>query len=236
MFEIIPAIDILDGKCVRLKQGKFDKQTVYYDNPVEAALFWQGKNAKIIHIVDLNGARTGTPKNFEIIRKISENVTIPLEVGGGYRKIEDIEALLSLGVSRVVLGTSAIFNHNLIMTVCERFGEKIIVSVDAKNGKVLANGWTNVSQKNASTLAQEAVSLGVQRFIFTDVSRDGMLSGPNVDAIQKFAQAVKVPVIASGGITKKEDIESLKSIPNVEGCIIGQALYTGAIKLEDVLS
>ncbi len=235
MFEVIPAVDILDGKCVRLKQGKFDKKTVYYENPVEAALHWESLSASRLHIVDLDGAKTGTPKNYSAIEKIAESVKIPLQVGGGYRKIEDIESLLALGISRVVLGTSAIFNLNLISAVCERFSDNIVVAVDSKDGKVMANGWTNVSQKSAISLANEVVSLGVKRFIFTDISRDGTLSGPNFEAIQKFASSVKLPVIASGGVSAKEDIEKLKTIQNVEGCIIGQALYTGAVKLEEVL-
>lgn len=234
MFEIIPAVDILDGKCVRLKQGSFSKKTVYYENPVDAAKHWAGLGAKRIHVVDLDGARTGTPKNIEIIKKIIEAIDTPLQVGGGYRKMEDIEGLISLGVSRVILGTSAIFNPNLIMKVCERFDDKVAVSVDSKDGKVLAKGWTNVSSKSVTALGQEAVSMGVKRFVFTDIARDGMLAGPNFEAVQQFAQSVKVPVIASGGITKAEDIEKLKTLNNIEGCIIGIALYTGSIKLEDV--
>ncbi len=235
MFEIIPAVDILNGKCVRLKQGKYDKETVFYENPVEAALHWEKLGATRLHIVDLDGAKTGTPKNFSIIEKIQDAVKVPLQVGGGYRKMEDIESLISIGVKRIVLGTSAIFNPNLIANVCEKFGEYIVVAVDAKDGKVMANGWTNVSQKSAIALAQEAVSMGVKRFIFTDIGRDGMMKGPNLDAVSKFASSISVPVIASGGVSNKEDIAKLKEIQNVEGCIIGQALYTGKIKLEEVL-
>ena len=235
MFEIIPAVDILDGKCVRLKQGSFDKETIYYKNPIEAALHWQEQGATRLHVVDLDGARTGTPKNLAIILKMLESIKIPIQVGGGYRKMDDVEKLIGLGVSRVVLGTSAIFNPNLIEKVTERFGEKIIVGIDAKKGKVMANGWTNISQKTAVALAQEAVDMGITRFIFTDISRDGMLNGPNFEEIEKFSNFVKVNVIASGGITKKEDIDQLKTIKNLEGCIIGQALYTGNIKLEEVL-
>lgn len=235
MFEIIPAVDILNGKCVRLKQGKYDKETVFYENPVDAALHWEKLGATRLHIVDLDGAKTGTPKNFSIIEKIQDAVKVPLQVGGGYRKMEDIESLISIGVKRVVLGTSAIFNPNLIANVCEKFGEYIVVAVDAKDGKVMANGWTNVSQKSAIALAQEAVSMGVKRFIFTDIGRDGMMKGPNLDAVSKFASSISVPVIASGGVSNKEDIAKLKEIQNVEGCIIGQALYTGKIKLEEVL-
>ena len=235
MFEIIPAVDILEGKCVRLKQGKFEQNTVFYENPVDAAKFWESKGATRLHIVDLDGAKTGTPKNFEYIKRIAESVKIPLQVGGGYRKLDDVEALLSLGVSRVDFGTSAIFNHNLIMRVCEAYGDQIVVAVDTKDGKVMANGWTNVSSKDAIALAQEAVSMGVKRFIVTDISRDGMLSGPNIEGLQKFASSVNAGVIASGGITTKEDVQKLRTLNNVEGCIIGQALYNGSIQLEDIL-
>ena len=234
MFEIIPAIDILDGKCVRLKQGKFANKTVYFDNPVDAAKLWQEKGAKRLHVVDLNGARTGTPENMEIIKGIVKEVNMPVQVGGGLRRMDIIEQMISVGVDRVVLGTSAIFNHNLLSSVCEKFGEQIAVSVDAKDDKVVANGWTNVSSKNVFSMAQEAVNLGVQRFIYTDILRDGMLTGPNFAGIQKFAASVNVPVIASGGISSKEDIEKLKEL-KIEGCILGVALYVGAVKLEEVL-
>jgi len=234
MFEIIPAIDILDGKCVRLKQGKFANKTVYFDNPIEAARLWVEKGAKRLHVVDLNGARTGTPENMEIIKGIVKEVNIPVQVGGGLRRMDLIEQMVGVGVDRVVLGTSAIFNHNLLSSVCEKFGEKIAVSVDAKDDKVVANGWTNVSSKNVFLMAQEAVNLGVQRFIYTDILRDGMLTGPNFRGIQKFTASVNVPIIASGGISSKEDIEKLKEL-KIEGCILGVALYVGAIKLEEVL-
>ncbi|HTY12904.1 MAG TPA: 1-(5-phosphoribosyl)-5-[(5-phosphoribosylamino)methylideneamino]imidazole-4-carboxamide isomerase [Candidatus Omnitrophota bacterium] len=234
MFEVIPAIDILDGKCVRLKQGKFTEKTIYFEDPIEAAKLWESKGATRIHVVDLNGARTGTPENTEIIKNIIKTVKVPVQAGGGLRRIDLIEEMVKVGVDRVVLGTSAIFNHNLLSQVCEKFDDKIAVAVDAKDDKVVANGWTNVSSKNVFVLAQEAVTLGVQRFIYTDISRDGMLKGPNFAAIQKFISSVDVPVIASGGVSSKEDIDKLREL-RVEGCILGQALYTGAVKLEEVL-
>lgn len=234
MFEIIPAVDILDGKCVRLRQGRFDTSTVFYENPLEAAEMWEKKGAKRLHVVDLNGARTGSPENLEIIKKILKALKIPVQVGGGFRRIDLIEEIIRLGANRVVLGTTAIVNPNLLSSVCEKFGGKIVVSVDAKDDKVVASGWTNVSQKNVFSLAQEAVSLGVKRFVYTDISKDGMLSGPNFTAISKFISSVSVPVIASGGIKTSEDISKLKEL-KCEGCILGQALYTGALKLEDIL-
>jgi phosphoribosylformimino-5-aminoimidazole carboxamide ribotide isomerase len=234
VFEIIPAVDILDGKCVRLKQGKFSEKTIYFENPIEAATLWEKKGATRLHIVDLNGARTGTPENMAIIKEIIKTAKVPVQVGGGYRRIDLIEEMLGAGADRIILGTSAIVNHNLLSSVCEKFGERIAVSVDAKDDKVVANGWTNVSSKSVFSLAQEAVSLGVQRFIYTDISRDGMLEGPNFVGVQKFASSVNVPVIASGGISSKEDIEKLKKL-RLEGCILGVALYTETIRLEDVL-
>lgn len=234
MFEIIPAVDILGGKCVRLRQGRFEQKTVYFEDPLEAAKLWESKGARRLHVVDLDGARTGTPENLQIVKRIAKEVNIPIEVGGGVRRLDQIEELLKLGVDRIVLGTSAIFNPNLLSNVCERFADRIIVSVDAQGDNVVANGWTRVSSKNVLTLAAEAISLGVKRFVYTDISKDGMLAGPNFIAIQKFASSVSVPVIASGGVTTKEDVERLKQL-SLEGCIIGQALYTGAIKLEDIL-
>jgi len=234
MFEIIPAVDILGGKCVRLRQGRFEQKTVYFEDPLEAAKLWESKGAKRLHVVDLDGARTGTPENLQIVKRIAKEVNIPIEVGGGVRRLDQIEELLKLGVDRIVLGTSAIFNPNLLSNVCEKFADRIIVSVDAQGDNVVANGWTRVSSKNVLTLAGEAIALGVKRFVYTDISKDGMLAGPNFSAIQKFAGSVSVPVIASGGVTTKEDVEKLKQL-SLEGCIIGQALYTGAIKLEDIL-
>ena len=234
MFEIIPAIDILDGKCVRLVQGKFNEKTIYFENPLDAAKLWESKGAKRLHVVDLNGAKTGTPENQKIIQDIVKSVNIPVQVGGGLRRNDLIEEAIKMGVDRIILGTSAVFNHNLLASVCEKFGERIAVAVDAKDEKVFANGWTNVSSKSVTVLAQEAVNLGVKRFIFTDISKDGMMAGPNFASIQKFASSVQVHVIASGGISSKEDIEQLKKL-NIEGCILGKSIYSGAIKLEEVL-
>ncbi|OGC33473.1 1-(5-phosphoribosyl)-5-[(5-phosphoribosylamino)methylideneamino]imidazole-4-carboxamide isomerase [candidate division WOR-1 bacterium RIFOXYB2_FULL_48_7] len=234
MFEVIPAIDILGGKCVRLKQGKYDAETVYFDNPVEAAKKWEAAGAKRIHVVDLDGARTGTPGNIEIIKNIIKEVKIPIQVGGGIRMFSLIQELISFGVDRVVLGTTAIKNPNLLEKVSETFGDQIAVAIDAKGKMAAAEGWMYVSKKDVVTLAKEAIDLGVNRFIYTDINRDGMLSGPNYEAVTAFAQEVKVPVIASGGVAKKEDIEKLKET-GAEGVIVGKALYDGKVKLEEIL-
>ena len=234
MFEVIPAIDILNGKCVRLKQGRYDAETVYSDNPVEMAKKWEGLGAPRLHVVDLDGARSGTPENIEIIKAIVKEVNIPVEVGGGIRRLPVIQELINFGVDRIILGTTAIKNPNLLGNVCEKFGKSIAVAIDAKGEFAAAEGWMYVTKKNTLTLAKEAIELGVGRFIYTDIAKDGMLAGPNFAAIEKFVAEIKVPVIASGGVTSKEDVARLKEL-GVEGCIVGKALYDGQIKLEEIL-
>jgi len=232
--QIIPAIDILDGKCVRLKQGRYDAETVYAKDPLEIAKKWQSQGAQRIHVVDLDGARTGIPKNIELVKSIAKELTIPIQTGGGIRSLELIKELIDFGLDRIILGTTAVKNPNLLEEVCSKFGQHIVVGIDAKQNKVATEGWTQVSKKDTLTLAKEAIQLGVKRFVYTDISRDGMLEGPNFLGIQKFIAGVSVPVIASGGISSKKDIEQLKEL-GPEGCIIGKALYTGAIKLEEIL-
>jgi phosphoribosylformimino-5-aminoimidazole carboxamide ribotide isomerase len=234
MFEVIPAVDILNGKCVRLKQGRYDAETVYAKDPLKIAKKWEAEGATRLHVVDLDGARTGTPKNIEIIKSIVKETNIPVQVGGGVRNFDLIKKLIDFGVNRIILGTTAVKNPNLIGEVCEKFADNIIVGIDAKAGKVATEGWTQVSKKDTLTLAKEAIELGVKRFIYTDISRDGMLTGPNYEGIKKFVNEIKAAVIASGGISSKEDIEKLKQT-GVEGCILGKALYDEKIQLKDVL-
>ena len=234
MFEIIPAIDILNSKCVRLEQGKYDAETKYADDPVEVAKRWESQGAKRLHVVDLDGARTGIPKNIEIIKSIIKEIDIPVQAGGGIRNMNVIKELIDFGIDRVILGTTAVNNPNTLSKFCEQFDGKIVVSIDAKEGKVATEGWTKVSKKDIFTLAKEAIKLGVKRFVYTDISRDGMLAGPNYAGIKKFVAEIKVPVIASGGISSKEDIEKLKGT-GAEGCIVGKALYEGKIRLEEIL-
>jgi phosphoribosylformimino-5-aminoimidazole carboxamide ribotide isomerase len=234
MFEVIPAIDILGGKVVRLKQGRYDAAVVYSDNPVEFAQKWEAAGAKRIHVVDLDGARSGTPENVEVIKNIIKEVKVPIQVGGGIRNHAVIADLIKFGVDRVILGTTAIKNPNLLTNVCEKYGAKIAVAIDAKGEVAAGEGWMYVTKKNIFVFAKEATTLGVKRFIYTDISRDGMLEGPNFAGIEKFAAEIKVPVIASGGVTTKEDIAKLKEI-GVEGCIVGKALYDGKIKLEELV-
>ena len=237
MFEIIPAVDIFDGKCVRLEQGKFNAVTIYDKDPVAAAKKWQEKGATRLHVVDLDGAKTGIPKNIDIVKKIIKELEIPVQIGGGIRNLALIEELLAAGADRIILGTSAIDNPNMLSTFCPRFGEKLAVSIDVLHGKVTTHGWQKTKPVDAITLAKEAVKLGVKRFVYTDIKRDGMLTGPNVASLKELVEATDVPVIASGGVSSNEDIAKLIELYplGVEGCIVGKALYTGAVKLEEVL-
>jgi len=237
MFEVIPAIDLLDGKCVRLAQGEFNAKTIYSSDPLEVARKWEAQGAKRIHIVDLNGARTGIAENIDIIKKILKAVKIPVQIGGGIRRADMMQDLFDAGADRVVLGTTAINNPNLISTVCPMFGDKIAVSIDVKNKRVATHGWRKTSHYDPLRLAKDAVVLGVRRFVYTDIKRDGMLSGPDIEGLTELANECKVPVISSGGITTKEDIAKLRALESIgiEGCIIGRALYTGDLKLEEIV-
>ena len=236
-FEIIPAVDILNGKCVRLTRGDYKAEKVYSSDPVEVAIGWSKFGAKRIHVVDLDGAKDGEPKNIKIIKKIAIRLKIPIEVGGGIRKLEVIDDLIHSGIDRVILGTSSIDNPELIKMACDKYGEKIAVGIDVKEGKVAVKGWVEVSDKGAEELAKQLIILGVKRFIYTDIMKDGTLTGPNIESVKTFAKALIVPVIASGGVSSKEDVEHLKGLSKygVEGCIIGKALYEGKVKLEEVL-
>ena len=235
MFNVIPAVDILDGKCVRLLQGKFDAETVYSKSPLEAAQRWVSLGAKWMHIVDLNGARTGFQENLEMIREIIESFKINFEVSGGVRTIETIEFLLACGAKRIIVGTRSVIDKPFVKSIAMKFGDKIAVGVDASGGRVATDGWTHVTDIEAKSFAKDLENMGVKRIIFTDTSRDGALTGPNFDAIEDLANSIKIPMIASGGITSLDDIKKLKDIDGVEGCIIGKALYEGKFSLEDAL-
>lgn len=230
---IIPAIDLKDGRCVRLLQGRADAVTVFSDNPEEVARRWQDMGAELIHVVDLDGAFSGTPKNIEGIKKIRKAVSVDIELGGGIRDMERIEMLLGLGITRVILGTVAIEKHELVKESCRRFPGKIIVGIDAKDGLVAVKGWVEVTNVKAKELALRMEDYGVWGIIYTDISRDGMLIGPNIEAISEMVEAVNIPVIASGGVSSIEDIKRLKEIKGLWGVITGKALYTGAIDLKE---
>ncbi|MBI5098176.1 MAG: 1-(5-phosphoribosyl)-5-[(5-phosphoribosylamino)methylideneamino]imidazole-4-carboxamide isomerase [Nitrospirae bacterium] len=232
---IIPAIDLKDGKCVRLLQGKKEEVTVYSDDPAAMAKHWASLGAELLHVVDLDGAFTGEQKNFEKIRAIREAINIPVEVGGGIRDIERIEKLVSLGVDRVIIGTSAAKNPDMVRKACDKFRGKVLVGIDAKDGKVAVKGWVEVTEFNAIEFAKKMQEAGTAGIIYTDISRDGMLTGPNIDAMANMVAAVNIPVIASGGVSKIEDIKNLKQIKNLWGVITGKALYEGTLDLKKAI-
>ena len=235
---ILPAIDIRGGKCVRLTQGDFERETVYSDDPQEVAQKWQNEGANFLHVVDLDGAKAGSPINIFTIKHILEVVKIPVEVGGGIRKMEDIENLLEMGVRRVILGSAAIENPELVREAAEEFGENIVVGIDAKDGKVAVHGWRDSSEMDSVELVEQIGDFGISRIIYTDISRDGMLSGINAEHFADLARKSGISVIASGGVGSLEDIRSLKvyEADGVAGVIIGKALYTGAISLKDAIA
>lgn len=236
-FTIYPAIDIRGGKCVRLVQGDYNQETVYNDNPVEVAKEWEAKGGAWIHLVDLDGAKAGHPVNDALIGDIARSVNVPVQVGGGLRTFDDVDRLVSLGVSRVILGTAAIEDRAFVEKVLERFGERVAIGIDARNGLVATRGWLTTSEVKAEDLAVELAAKGAQTFIFTDISRDGMMGGPNVEAILNLAQVSGRTVIASGGVSRMEDLTRLAahSAEGVGGAIVGKALYTGSIDLAQAI-
>ena len=232
--EVIPAIDLKGGKCVRLYQGDYSRETVFSDEPVETARRWQGLGAGRLHIVDLDGAAEGELCHASLVGEIARSVGIPLQLGGGIRTIEAIEQVLGLGVERAILGTAAIDDHALVAMACHRFGEQIIVSIDARDGYVSTHGWQVQSRVTSVELAEQMAALGVRRFVYTDISRDGTLMEPNFDSIAELLQKTDLPVIASGGISSLAHIRKLAEL-GVEGAIVGRALYTGDIDLKSAL-
>ena len=235
---VIPAIDLKNGACVRLEQGLMDKDTVFNDNPAAQALDWQNQGAELLHIVDLDGAFAGEPRNRAAIEAIIKTITIPAQLGGGIRDIATIEAYLSLGLSRVIIGTAAQRNPDLVQEACSMFPGRIVIGIDARNGMVAVQGWAEVTGVTAVELARKFEDCGVAAIIYTDISRDGMLQGPNLEATLALAKAVAIPIIASGGVSSLKDIENLMAIEQsgVTGVITGKAVYTGAIKLSDAIA
>lgn len=235
---VIPAIDLKEGKCVRLEQGEMDRDTVFSDNPAEQALKWQQAGAELLHLVDLDGAFAGEPKNKGAIEAILAAISIPAQLGGGIRDIATIEAYLSLGLSRVIIGTAAQRNPELVVEACRKFPGRIVVGIDAKNGMVAVQGWAEVTGITAVDLARKFEDCGVSAIIYTDISRDGMMAGPNIEATRALAEAIAIPVIASGGVSSLADIENLMAIEasGVSGTITGKAIYTGAIDLSEAIA
>lgn len=235
---VIPAIDLKEGACVRLEQGEMHRDTVFSDNPAEQALKWQQAGAELLHLVDLDGAFAGQPKNKGAISAILKAITIPAQLGGGIRDIPTIEAYLALGLSRVIIGTAAQRNPNLVIEACQKFPGRIVVGIDAKNGMVAVQGWAEVTDITAVDLAKKFEDCGVSAIIYTDISRDGMMGGPNIEATKSLAEAITIPVIASGGVSSLKDIENLMAIEasGVTGAITGKAIYTGAINLTEAIT
>jgi len=234
---IIPAIDLKEGTCVRLEQGLMDRATVYSDDPATTAKHWQSQGAELLHVVDLDGAFAGAPRNLDAIKAIRSAVTMPIEVGGGIRDIATIQSLVSIGVDRIILGTAAIENPAFVQEACVKFPGRIIVGIDAKEGLVAIKGWAEVTKVKAVDLAIKMQDYGVIAIIYTDIKRDGMLSGPNVEATRDLAKALHIPVIASGGVHTLQDIENLLTVRHagVTGVITGKAIYSGSLNLREAI-
>jgi phosphoribosylformimino-5-aminoimidazole carboxamide ribotide isomerase len=233
---VIPAIDLKGGRCVRLVQGKASAETVFSDDPVAVAERWEAEGAQRLHVVDLDGAFGGGPSQTALIHKIARAVSIPVEVGGGLRTMEHVEAVLETGVRWAIVGTRAALDPGFLGDVCRRFGDRIIVGLDASDGRVAVDGWTRVLELEAVTLARDAAAAGACTIIYTDIARDGTQTGPNVRSTEALARAAKIPVIASGGVGSLEDIRQLSAIPGIDGVIVGRALYTGAVSLRAALA
>ncbi len=230
---LYPAIDIRGGKCVRLTQGRYEEMTVFSDDPADIALKFQKDGAQYIHVVDLDGAR-GESSNRELISRMAKMIVIPVQTGGGIRTLKDIETVLESGVSRVILGTSAVQNPELVAQAVLRYKSRIAVGIDARDGYVAIEGWEKTSDFKAVEFARKMESLGVKTIIYTDIATDGMLTGPNLSAMEEMLGHVGLEVIASGGVSSIEDLASLREI-GVQGAIVGKALYTGAIDLKNAL-
>ena len=230
---LIPAIDLKDGKCVRLRQGDMSDATVFSEDPVAMARHWVAQGARRLHLVDLNGARTGRPVNEAVIKKIVAAVgdDIPVQLGGGIRDLDTIERYIDDGVALVVIGTAAVKSPGFLQDACTAFGGHVIVSLDARDGKVATDGWSKLTGHDVIDLAKKFEDYGVEAILYTDIGRDGMMSGVNIEATVELARAVKIPVIASGGVSSMADIERLCAVEaeGVEAAILGRSLYEGAI-------
>lgn len=234
---IIPAIDLRKGRCVRLIRGDLRDETVYSEEPVSMAKLWQLKGAQFLHVVDLDGAITGEPKNLVHLFGIVKALKIPVEFGGGVRDFDTLKAILEKGVRRVILGTSAAMDEKFLRKALDRYGDRVVVGVDAKDGYIALRGWVETSKRKAVDFARDMQDFGVKRIIYTDIKKDGMLSGPNLKATKEMASGLKIPVIASGGVTTLRDVEMLRNLERygVEGAIVGKALYSGAMDLKEAV-
>ncbi len=236
--EIIPAIDLRGGRCVRLFQGNYDKETVFSNDPIDVAVRWEREGAKRLHVVDLDGAKEGFPKNIDAVAKIAKSVNIPIQMGGGIRTLEIAKLAVDSGVQRVVIGTSAAKDPNAFNEIVNELGEKVVVGIDARNGRVAVQGWLDDTGIPALDFAKEMEKLGAKRIIFTDIIQDGAMSGVNIESIKAILEAVGIPVIAAGGVTSIEDILRLKDLEplGLEGVIAGRSIYEGSLRLIDALA
>ena len=235
---IIPAVDIKDGRCVRLLQGRKDTETVYADDPVQMAKKWEHHGAEMIHIIDLDGAFQKHPQNTAVIKETVEQLNIPVQVGGGIRTEKTIQHYLGIGVGRVIIGTEAIKNPNLVKKACKAFPKQIVVAIDARRGKVAIEGWTRSTSMQAIELAKQFEDSGVAAINYTDIERDGMQTGPNIAETQRIAEAVSIPVIASGGVSTIDDIKNVLPLEatGVAGIIVGKALYSGSLDIKKAIA
>jgi phosphoribosylformimino-5-aminoimidazole carboxamide ribotide isomerase len=235
--DVIPAIDLLEGRCVRLYQGDYAQSQVFDENPVAAARQWVEQGAPRLHLVDLDGAKAGHPVNLSVIEAIVQAVDVPIQVGGGLRDRQSVANLLATGVQRAILGTVAVEQPDLVAQLCQEFPGQIVVGIDARNGKVATRGWLETSEVLATELAQRMAQLGAAAIIYTDIHRDGTLQGPNMEALRELANAIAIPVIASGGVSSVSDLLSLLALESsgVTGAIVGRAIYTGDVDLKEAL-
>ncbi len=236
---VVPAIDLKDGKCVRLLQGKADQETVYSDDPVAMAQSFENAGAQRLHLVDLDGAFQGETANFKSIQAVIQSIQIPVELGGGIRSLDDIHRMLDLGVHAVIVGTMAVKRPQVLEDALQAYpGEQIILGIDSRRGKVAVEGWEEQTEINDIEFGKRWKTHGVQRIIFTDIARDGMLTGPNIEALRRFAEGTQLKITASGGVSSPEDLENLKNLEpiGVDQVIVGKAIYEGKIKLNEVLS
>lgn len=232
---IFPAVDVRGGKAVRLFQGRSDRETVYSDSPLEMGKRWQEQGAKWLHVIDLDGAFAGFSPNLNAIKELVKNVDIPVQLGGGIRSLEAAKKWLQNGVQRLIIGTKALENREFLVALCKHYPKRIVVGVDARDGKVATHGWTYTSEIKATDFLRDLTELDIAAVVFTDITRDGALSGPNLEALQEAIQYSPVPVIASGGVTTVDDVKAIAKL-NVEGIIIGTALYDNKISLADAIN
>ncbi|HEY7434297.1 MAG TPA: 1-(5-phosphoribosyl)-5-[(5-phosphoribosylamino)methylideneamino]imidazole-4-carboxamide isomerase [Methylomirabilota bacterium] len=236
MFEIVPAVDLKAGRCVRLLQGRADAETVFSDDPVAMARRWQESRARRLHVVDLDGAFAGRPAQTELVRAMIAAVRIPVQVGGGLREVAHVEAVLEAGARWAIVGTRAALDPAFLGEVCGRFGEQVIVGIDASDGRVAVDGWTRVLDLDAIALARDAAAAGAAGIIYTDIARDGTESGPNLWSTEAVTKAAGIDVFASGGVGSLDDIRQLATVPDLAGVVVGRALYSGAVDLGAALA